>query len=203
MHISWLGTTAIKLQTKHQGNDVTIVIDPYKPAKGSFPRSLAPNIGIYTRSEKNSVTLSGKPFIFATAGECETDGVLMTAADGRDPNHTVVRIDAEQMSIGHLGLLDQLPPKAAVDMLSGVDILFVPVGAKEGLTPELAMKAVNIIEPRVVIPMAFTSDNDPKAEGAEGFLKEIGAKVEPEKKVIIKKKDLPQEETHVILLEKE
>lgn len=203
MHISWLGTTAIKLQTKDQGSDVTIVIDPYKPSTGTFPRSLTTDIGIYTRGEKNTVTLSGNPFILATAGECETKGVLMTAVDGKEKPHTLIRIDAEQMSLGHLGLIKELPPKAAIDMLSGVDVLFVPVGSKDGLTPELAMKAINIIEPRVVVPMAFKSENDPKADTADGFLKEIGIKVNAEKKAILKKKDLPQEETRVILLEKE
>ncbi|MBT3539161.1 hypothetical protein HN481_03475 [Candidatus Parcubacteria bacterium] len=52
--------------------------------------------------------------------------------------------------------------------------------------------------------MAFKSDNDKTAKPVDSFLKEIGSKNnEPEKKVILKKRDLPQEETEVIVLEKE
>lgn len=193
----------MKIQTKHAGTDVTIAIDPYKPAAGNFPRSLAPDIALFTRGEKGSVTLSGSPFVLATPGECETKGVLITAAAGREKGHTIVRVDAESMSVGHLGLIAQPPNKAAIDMIAGVDILCLPVGSKEGFTPEAAMKLVGIIEPRIIIPIAHKSANDPKAGPATGFLKEIGSDATAEKKVIIKKKDLPQEETLVYLLEKE
>ncbi len=193
----------MKIQTKHAGTDVTIVIDPYKPTEGAFPRSLAPDIGLYTRGEKGSITLSGNPFILSTAGECETKGVLITAAAGREKGTAIVRVDAEDISVAHLGLIGQAPNKAAIDMIAGVDILCLPVGAKEAFSPETAMKLIGIIEPRIIIPIAHKSANDPKAGPATGFLKEIGSDAKPEKKVIIKKKDLPQEETLVYLLEKE
>lgn len=203
MHISWLGTTAIKLQTKHEGNDITIVIDAYKPDTGTFPRSLTPDIGLYTRGEKETITLSGKPFTLSQAGECETKGVLMTAIDGKNEGEIVIRIDAEQISLGHLGRISEMPPQSTLDMLSGVDVLFVPVDSKHALSPDLALKVINNVEPRIVIPMAFKSDNDPKADTIDAFMKEIGANEEPEKKIILKKKDLPQEDMLVMLLEKE
>ncbi|MFA4830724.1 MAG: MBL fold metallo-hydrolase [Patescibacteria group bacterium] len=203
MHFTWLGTTAIKIQTKHAGKDVVVVIDPYRPAHGSFPRSLAPDIALFTRGEKGSITLSGDPFILSAPGECETKGVLVTAAAGREPGTIVVRIDAEGISVGHLGLIGQTPPNQALDVLSGVDVLCLPVGAKDALTPEGAMKVVSIIEPRIIIPTAFRSDNDPQAGTEQMFLKEIGCSLKPEKKIILKKKELPQEETTVALLYKE
>lgn len=203
MHISWLGTTALKLQTKHLETEATVVIDPYKPDKGSFPRSLTADIVLYTRGEEGSVTVSGDPFVLSTAGESETKGVLMTAADTQQEGQIVVRVDAEEMSIGTLGLTKQAPTKQALDVLTGVDILAIPVGHPDGLSAEQAVKVVNLIEPRVVLPIAFQSDTDPKAAPVDEFLKEIGSKAEPEKKVILKKKDLPQEDTLVILLEKE
>ncbi|PIR03752.1 MAG: hypothetical protein COV59_04775 [Candidatus Magasanikbacteria bacterium CG11_big_fil_rev_8_21_14_0_20_39_34] len=204
MHISWLGSTAFKLQLKPQHEDVTVVIDPYKPGKGSFPRNLASNIAIYTRGTDDSITISGDTFILDTPGECETKGVLMTSVQGNNPNTTMVRIDAEQLSIAHLGLTNELPTDSQLEVLSDVDILFIPVGGINCLEPEKAVKAVNMIEPRVVIPMAYKSDNDPQAAPLEAFLKELGVKADPaEKKVILKKKDLPQEEMMVVTLAKE
>ncbi|MEK7623444.1 MAG: hypothetical protein AAB408_02115, partial [Patescibacteria group bacterium] len=63
MHFSWLGNSAMKIQTKPAEADITIVIDPYKPATGTFPRSLTPNITLYTRGENESIPVSCNPFI--------------------------------------------------------------------------------------------------------------------------------------------
>jgi len=204
MHISWLGTTAIKLQAKSNNTDITIVIDPYKPEKGSFPRSLTPHIGLYTRGIKDSVKLSGEPYILSSPGEIDTYGVLISSVQGHEPETTMMRVDVEQLSIGHLGMTNKQPTTKQIETLSGVDILCVPVGHPDCYDAEAAVKAVNAIEPRIVIPMAFKSDNDPTAKSVDAFIKEIGSKNgTPEKKVILKKKDLPQEDTEVIVLEKE
>jgi len=204
MHISWLGTTAVKIQTKPNDTDITVVIDPYKPTTGTFPRNLAPVVGVYTRGEEGSITLSGNPFFLATPGECETHGVLMTAIYADEGDHLMVRLDSEGISMAHLGLSSKQPTTDQLDVIGGVDVLFLPVGHPEAFSPEDAVKAVNAIEARIVIPIAFKSDTDPKAQPVDAFLKEIGAAAQtPEKKIILKKKDLPQDETKVIVLSKE
>jgi len=205
MHISWLGNTAIKIQSKPLNEDVVLVVDAYKSEKGSMPRSLTPQIAAFTRTDKNAITLSGEPFILATPGECDVKGVLVTAVEGAEEDTSMLRIDTESVSIGHLGLTKKQLTNRQEEVLSGVDILFVPVGHPDSYDTEQAVKIVNELEPRIVIPMAFQSDVDPKAETADKFIKEMGmaGKVSPEKKVIIKKKDLPQEDMLVILLSKE
>lgn len=204
MHLSWLGSTAVKIQTKPFDKDVTVIIDSYKPKAGSFPRSLTPDIALFTHGQKNSITLSGDPFVLDTAGECETKGVLVTAVQGHESNEIMVRVDAEGISIGHLGCVKKELTNGQLAVLSDVDVLFVPVGNDECYDAEQAAKAVSAIEPRIVVPMAFKSDNDPGAKDISSFLKVMGATSStPEKKVIIKKKDLPQEETKVIVLGKE
>ena len=204
MHFSWLGATAIKIQTKPFAEDIVLLVDPYRPKTGDFPRSLTPHIALFTRGEAGAITLSGNPFILATPGEIETKGVLVTAVTGNSADTVMFRIDAEDLSVGHLGLAAAPLTNEQLEVLSNVDVLLVPVGGKGMYDAEEAMKAVNAIEPRVVIPMAFQSDNDPDYDKAEKFLKEMGAaNGAAEKKVIIKKKDLPQEETRVIVLAKE
>ncbi|OGH81971.1 MAG: hypothetical protein A2373_03525 [Candidatus Magasanikbacteria bacterium RIFOXYB1_FULL_40_15] len=204
MHLSWLGNTAIKIQTKPFEKDVVLVIDPYRPALGSFPRNLTAEIALYTRGEDGSITISGNPFTLSIPGECENKGVLITSAQGEKPDEAMFRIDAEDISVGHLGLANKQLTDAQLSVLSGVDVLFVPVGGKECYDAESAIKAINSIEPRIIIPMAFKSDNDPKYDPVENFLKEMGSgPIKPEKKVIVKQKDLPEEETQIIVLEKE
>lgn len=204
MHISWLGGTTIKLQSKPVNDDVVVVIDPYKPTQGDFPRSLTADIVLATRGEKNLVTLSGSPFLLDSPGECETKNVLMTAATSQTEGQTIVRLDTEQLSIGHLGLAQKTLNDDELDVVSGVDILFVPVGGADCYDAEMAVKVINSIEPRIVIPMAYKSENDPNAANLDIFLRAIGVKAEePQSKVIIKKKDLPTDDMKVIILEKE
>ena len=204
MHISWLGNTAVKIQAKPFDKDVVIVIDPYKQEKGNFPRSLAPNIGLYTRGMKNSITLSGEPFVLDTSGECEHDGVLISSVQGHEVGTTMIRIDAEQLSVGHIGFIKKQLDDKQLEILADIDILLVPVGHPDGLDNEMAIKIINSVEPRIVIPIAFQSDNDLQAKPIDSFLREMGVKEhKAENKIIIKKKDLPQEETQVIVLSKE
>lgn len=204
MHISWLGNTAIKVQAKPADQDVVVVVDTYKPTAGNFPRNLTANIALYTRGEENTITISGDPFVLSIPGECENKGVLITATQGESPDHIMFRIDAEDISVGHLGMASKQLPDKQLSVLSGIDVLIVPVGGKNCFDAEAAAKAVNSIEPRIVIPMAYKCDNDTKADPVENFLKEMGSpNVNPEKKVILKKKDLPQDETQIIVLAKE
>lgn len=204
MHLSWLGNTTIRLQTKPFDKEVTVLIDPYKHAEGSSARNLTSDIALFTRSEKDSITLTGEPFLLSTPGECEIKGVLITAAQGHKEEEVFYRIDAEQMSVGHLGMINKALTDDQIEVLSGVDILCIPVGGKDCFDPEAAIKAINSLEPRIVIPMAFRSDNDPAAVPAEQFIKQIGVVADAaEKKVILKKKDLPQEDMKVVLLAKE
>lgn len=204
MHFSWLGNTGIKIQAKPFDKDITIVIDPYKHKVGSSPRSLAPDIALFTNSRKNSVTLSGNPFTMDTPGEIETKGILISSAQGHTNDSVMFRIDTENMSIGIIGCTYKQPTDKQLEILSGVDILCIPVGGGDCYDPEQAVKVVNTIEPKIIIPTMYKSDNDPDAKPVDAFLKEIGIKADaPEKKVIIKKKDLPQEDMHVIVLNKE
>lgn len=205
MHISWLGATAIRIQTKPSSEDIVAVIDAYKPKAGSAPRSLTAQIALFTGGGQERITISGNPFTLSTPGECDIKDVLITAVEGHDENNIMLRIDTEQMSIGHMGRAQKLLTERQREVLSEVDILCIPVGDNDCYDAETAVKVANELEPRIIIPMAFESDNEPKAEPIEKFLKEIGmaGKIVPEKKAIIKKKDLPQEETQVIVLSKE
>ena len=204
MHISWLGNTGFKIQVKPFDKDVTILVDPYKHKKGTSPRNLSADVALFTRGEEDAITLTGNPFILSTSGECETKNVLMTSMQGHDQGEFVVRLDAEGMSIGHLGLMKKQPTNNHIGLLSGVDILCVPMGGKDCLTPEQAAQAVSSIEPRVVIPMVSKSDVDPDAAELSSFIKHIGLPApDPEKKVILKHKNLPQEEMQLVILTKE
>lgn len=204
MHINWLGQTCVKLQTKNlKDEDIVIIIDPYKPEKGDFPRNFSPDVVLYSKTAKDSVTISDSAFTIETLGEYEVKDNMIYAIAANN-QEMVFKISAEGMNIVHLGTIKEKISESVIEKLGTPDILFLPVGnGEKSLDPKKAREAVSILEPRVIIPIAYQCDTDPNAMPLENFLKEIGIKPETtDKKIIIKKKDLPQEDTKIFVLEK-
>ncbi len=204
MHINWLGQTCVKLQTKNlKDEDIVILIDPYKPDSGDFPRNFSPDVVLYSKTAKNSVTVSDSAFVVETLGEYEIKDNMIYAIAANDKD-MIFKISAEGMNIVHLGQIKEKISEHIIEKLGTPDILFVPVGdAEKTLDSKAAGEVVSMLEPRIIIPIAFKCDTDPKAMPIDNFLKEIGLKPESvEKKIILKKKDLPQEETKIFILEK-
>lgn len=203
MHISWHGQTCVRLQTKNLDEDITVIIDGYKPETGEFPRSFTPQIALYSHGQENVATLSQNPFVLDIPGECETKNVI-TYAVGNSDGALIFKVNAENISLVHMGRLTKKINDTLIDKLGTVDILMLPVGGeKEYLSVEDAADMVTAIEPRIVIPIGYQCDTEPKARPLSDFIKALGLKPEiTDKKIIIKKKDLPIEETKLMIVEK-
>jgi L-ascorbate metabolism protein UlaG (beta-lactamase superfamily) len=86
--------------------------------------------------------------------------------------------------------------------LGKVDVLLVPVGGGNGLTPAKAAEVVNLIEPGIVVPMHYkTPDSKVELSELSGFLKQMGISeaLEPEESLKLTKRDIP-EATRVVVL---
>ncbi len=203
MHLSWLGQTCVKLQTKFQDEDVTILIDGYKPSSGEFPRSFSPTIALFSKGEDSAATLSQNPFVLSTLGEIELKEVMITTRPTTEGS-IIFKINAEGLALVHLGKITKKPTVEELEALGHVDIVFLPVGDNNNsLTAEDAAAIVTALEPRIVIPIGYQCDTDQRAKPVTEFIKELGIKPDTtDKKIIIKKRDLPQEETKLMILEK-
>ena len=203
MHISWLGQTCVKLQTKFKDEDVVVVVDAYRPASGDFPRSLSPSTALFSNGQTDAITLSQDPFVIDTLGEFESQEVLMQSFPG-GRNNLIFKIAAEGINIVHLGRLNTKMDIADLEKLGSIDILLIPVGGgKDYLSPSDAAELTTALEPRIVIPIAYACDSDKSARPVSEFIKELGVKpTATDKKFIIKKKDLPAEEMQLYVLEK-
>jgi L-ascorbate metabolism protein UlaG (beta-lactamase superfamily) len=200
MHITWLGQTCVKLQTKYQDEDVTVLIDAYRPDKGEFPRNFSPTIALFSNGDKDAATV-GQAFVLSTLGEVELKEVMVTTWPAE--NTIIFKINAEGMALVHLGRLAKKPSVEDLEKIGHVDILVVPVGGGSLLDAEDAAAIVTTLEPRMVVPIAYHCDTDPNAKPVAEFIKEMGLKPDTtDKKIIVKKKDLPQEETKLMILEK-
>lgn len=202
MHITWLGQTAIKIQTKNIDEEIVTVMDAYRPKQGDFPRSIGANLALFSKGGDGAATLTGDPFTIETLGEFDTKGILITSVAGPEGT-TLFKLSAEGMNVVHLGVLHQKLTDEMAEAIGRVDVLIVPVGGDRYLSPADAAQTVTALEPRIVIPVAHTCDTDPKAGSVEAFIKELGVKPEAtDKKLILKAKDLPAEETKLYVLEK-
>jgi L-ascorbate metabolism protein UlaG (beta-lactamase superfamily) len=214
MIINWLGQSCFKIQDK----DATLVTDPYGASVGfKLPRLSADIVTTsHDHDDHNNVSavsgVNGSPFIISSPGEYEVKGIFVYGipawhdkSEGKERGaNTIYRIEVEGISIVHLGDLGHTLSEETVAKLEGVDILLIPVGGKWTIGAHEAIEVISELEPRIVIPMHYKipglkADVDP----VDKFLKEMGAsKAEKLPKLKIVKKDLPQEETKVILLER-
>jgi L-ascorbate metabolism protein UlaG (beta-lactamase superfamily) len=212
MHITWLGHSAFKLQDKISADGITLVIDPYDESTGLKMPKLEADILLITHDHpdhSNRAAIKGTPYIVECAGEYEVknvaiEGVLVPhdAVKGKERGTVVAyRIDMDDISIAHLSDLgDELDSKQ-LESLGGVDILLIPVGGKYTLDAKRAVTVVSQIEPRIVIPMHYqTPGLKYELDAVEKFIKELGVKPRYEDKLKVSKKDLPQDEMELVIL---
>jgi L-ascorbate metabolism protein UlaG (beta-lactamase superfamily) len=212
MHIIWQGQSCFQLiATRQKGEQVTIIIDPFDEETGLKVPSLNGDILLITHDHhdhNNKKIIKGTPFIIEGPGEYESkevyiQGVSSFHSEDKKEQNTIYIIEAEGLKICHLGDLGQkeLTPEQ-LEKIGDVDILMVPVGGVHTIDSKIATKIISQIEPHIAIPMHYALPKlKVKLDGVEIFLKEMGKKsVEPQPKLLIKKKDLTSEETQVVVL---
>lgn len=200
MVISWLGDAGIRIQTK----DATLVIDPPSSETGFRASKQMVDIVAVTKKEgRDPKAVGGEPMVLDTAGEYERKNIFVYGlAIPSEPHQIHWRIEAEELSLGHLGSLQHALENGELAKLEGVDVLFVPVGGGDVLSSARATELISQIEPRIVIPIQYKVPGGKANYGTlDAFLKDLGAKAdEPVAKLKLQKKDLPADDTKVVVL---
>ncbi|MFA6594285.1 MAG: MBL fold metallo-hydrolase [Candidatus Buchananbacteria bacterium] len=210
MIIQWLGLSAVKIQTKGQGEDLVIALDPFAD-EGSLkmPRFQADIITASSNHKEhaNFEAIRGEPFAIVHPGEYETRGIFIYGisginSSGKEKNqNTIYKIIAEDISVAHLGRLDKILTDEQIDQLGNVDILLLPVGGNGVLDDKKAMEVASQLEPRIIIPLHYkTGEQKTDLADAGNYLKHCGLKSETQEKLRVVKKDLLAEDTKVIVL---
>lgn len=217
------------ITARQKAEQVSIVIDPFDETIGLNLPSLTADILLITHNHddhNHKKAVKGEPFLIEGPGEYEIKEVFIqgisvlhddSSGEKRGQN-TIYTIEAEGMQLCHLGDLDQkeLTP-SQLEKIGNVDILMIPVGGVRTISAKEAPKIISQIEPRIIIPMHYhipklkihpvksreagaKQFNGVELEGLDKFLKVMGKKsVEPQNKLLIKKKDL-SEETKIMVL---
>lgn len=214
MHILWHGQSCFQIIVSYnKGEQATILIDPFDASIGLKAPSLSADLLLISHSHSdhnNKKAARNAPFLIEGPGEYEIKEIFVQGIDSfhddqegklRGPN-TIYSIEAEGLKICHLGDLGQKElTNEQLEKIGDVDILMIPVGGVYTISAKEAGKIISEIEPKIVIPMHYYMPSlKPKLDKVDIFLKEMGRKTaETEPKLLIKKKDLP-EETKIVVL---
>ncbi len=210
MVIDWYGHNCFRIES----GEIVVVTDPFPKKIGLKPFQGKADIVTISHNHldhNNISAIKGTPFIVAGSGEYEIKKIIIRGISSfsggvkgktRDSN-TIYLIQTGQIRICHLGHLGHNLSDDQLEKIGQVDILMIPVGGTFTIDPDEAPKVINQIEPRIVIPMHYQLPKlklGAKIASVEKFLKEMGVSPKPVEKLVVKKKDLVQEGTEVVLM---
>lgn len=210
MIISWCGHSCFKLES----GEVIVITDPFPKKIGLKPFQGKADIITVSHDHwdhNNISAIKGTPFIVSGPGEYEIKKVIIQGipsfhdkTKGKDRGqNTIYLIQIGQVRICHLGDLGQNLQDDQLEKIGQVDILIIPVGGTFTIASDEAPKIINQIEPRIIIPMHYQLPElklSAKISPVAKFLKEMGVSPKPVEKLVVRKKDLVQEETEVVVM---
>lgn len=194
MEITWLGRNCFRIK----GREGTIITDPCPPASGyKLGKPAAEVVTLSNRDDAgyNSVeSVAGAPVVLDAPGEYEIGGILVegVAVKRADGGRNIVFVcEVDGIRVGHLGLLGAAPDTEVQEQLK-IDVLLIPVGGGNALGGRAAQDVMTAIDPKIAIPMNYKTDAEKMdLETLERFIKETGAKADPQPRLQVSKSGLP------------
>lgn len=142
------------------------------------------------KTKKATIELDDKikinDFIIEGSGEYEVGGTEAECIDG------VAMLRAEDINIIYLDKRKKELTDKELDRIEDVDIAFVPIGGEDVYDPKEAIRAINDLDPAIVIPMHY--------KDASAFSKLEGVSPETQDELKITKANINQEERKVYIL---
>jgi L-ascorbate metabolism protein UlaG (beta-lactamase superfamily) len=197
--ITWLGLSCFRIR----GSQAVIITDPFPPDSGYSLGKQTADIVTVSHPHPSHSYIQGVngAKVVRGPGEYEISGVLiigLTAyhdsvkGQSRGKN-TIYLMEADGVTICHLGDIGHVLDDKLIEDMGKVDILMLPVGGMNTITPAMAAETIRKAEPKVVIPMHYqTPASKRELEPLESFLKDMGqSAIEPKPKLNINKNNLP------------
>ncbi len=199
VEITYLGRNCFRLK----GREGTVLTDPCPPESGFQLGKQTADIVTISREDDAGYSyrgaVTGEHMVLDAPGEYEIGGMLVTgvATKRADGSRNVVFVaEIDGIRIGHLGV----PTSNVFDELKNLDVLLLPVGGGNAFSPVMAADVMTRLEPRLAIPMNYKAGPEPlDLLPLENFLRETGAKPEPQQKISVSRTSLPQDLTVMVL----
>jgi L-ascorbate metabolism protein UlaG (beta-lactamase superfamily) len=209
LDIVWHGHACFRLR----GRETTVVTDPYDRSTGFPALKLTADVVTISNPDprhayveavqpaNNRVRKVDGPGEYEMAGSL-IEGVATYRDKARGKEHgknTAFVIHLDDLSVCHLGALGHTLDSGQIEALKDADVLLVPVGGGTALDAAAAAEVVSQLEPRIVIPMYYSTPGLP-LEGVDRFCKELAVtEIAVQPRFQVTKSSLP-DETRVVLL---
>ncbi len=209
MEIKWHGHACFEMISE---NGKVIVTDPYDESIGyPVPEVTADVVTVsHEHYDHNNVAaVKGEPEVVRGAGEHIIEGMRLygvktyhdTSRGAERGENTVFLFDVDEMRLCHLGDLGHVLEESQLRSIreKDIDVLFIPVGGVYTIDAKDANKVLEQLEPKIAVPMHFkTPPLRLNIKSEDKFLK--GKKrVRRERKLSLRKGDLPEEPEIVVL----
>lgn len=215
MDITYLGHSSFKIK----GKTVALITDPFDPAMVGikFPKNEADLVTVsHDHKDHNMVSLvGGVKRVIDKPGEYEIAGTSVIGIQsfhddqkGAERGKNIIFvIEMDGLRLCHLGDLGHALSDETVAAIGDIDILFVPVGGTYTIDYKIASDVVNAIEPKVIIPMHYQTDelnaeNFADLGKVDSFLTQMALRVERLPKLQIKAGELSPEDEYIVVLER-
>ena len=209
MEIKWHGHACFEILSE---DGRVIVTDPYDESIGYPMPELTADVVTVSHEHhdhNNVVAIKGEPEVVKGAGEHICKGMWFygvktyhdTSKGSERGENTVFLVDADDLRLCHLGdlghVLDERQLRSVRE--KEVDVLFIPVGGVYTIDADGANEVLGQLEPKIAIPMHYkTPPLRLNIQKEDKFL--AGKKkVRREKKLSLRKGDLPEEPEIVVM----
>jgi len=166
MKIVWLGHSCFKIILE---NGKVLVFDPYDDTCGYENKPIKADYVVSTHDHfdhncldyiSGDYQLVNKPEGFKNS-DISVSGFMSyhdkTGGSERGEN-IIFKLEAEGISVLHLGDLGIIPDEDFIKRLGTVDILLIPVGGVYTIDADEALDIINSIAPNIIIPMHYRTE---------------------------------------------
>jgi L-ascorbate metabolism protein UlaG (beta-lactamase superfamily) len=203
MKIKWLGQASFLIKAKR-----TLVTDPFNPMVGKLPADLKAEVVTVSHAHMDhnyTKGVGGNPQIVNQTGSFTVDDFKINGVTTFHDNeggkfrgvNIVYTIEAEGLSLCHLGDLGHTLTENQLKEIGPVDVLMIPVGGFFTIDAAMAVQVVGQLKPKIVLPMHYKVKGSlasfPLA-GVDKFTEILAWPVEEllELEIDVKIKDQPQ-----------
>ena len=209
MEISWLGHSCVRIRS----NDVTLITDPYDESLGlsmGLQRADIVTVSHEHPHHSHRKGVEGDPRVLRGPGEFEIGNFYITGVgtDRNDPEreatvNTVFGIQAEGLTLWHLGDLNHAFSPRQIEGLGHTDVLFAPAGGVCTISASRAAELISIMAPKIVVPLHYRAEGvKVELEPLEGFLDDLGVTERVRQpSITVTASNLPRD-MHVVVLER-
>lgn len=204
LQIRWHGHACFEIT-----NDIKLITDPHDGRSIGIPTPSAKADIIlishnhYDHNSAKTVMKDDTKVVNSEEGKKKILGIDIEgiesyhddAKGAKRGKNIIYKFKVEDITFCHLGDLGCLPDQDTINKLGEIDVLFIPVGGTFTLDAEEAWKVIEMIKPRIIIPMHYKIPGlSLPISGVESFLEKntyrilnVGNEIE------IERNELPEE----------